>query len=356
MSKKISVHDSFIKNMMSNRKVACEFFASHLPEKIKTAVDLDNIKSEPGILIDESLRSKFTDLLYSAEFNHEIGYFVLLIEHLSTPDQLIPFRILEYTVGVMRDHIKRSKEKRLPLVYPMIIYSGNRPYNHSTDLFDLFGEHKALAREVLWQPYHLIDYHRISDEELRRFTWYGVVALLMKHVYDLNIEPSLREVFRSLSFEQQNDPYYVNTMFSYIIETREIDLDALRDIAKAELTNLDEVKIMTLADRLREEGRQQAVRETMTLADRLREEGRKEAVRETMTLADRLREEGRQEAIRDTMNLADRLREEGRQQAAQETIQIIARRLIKQGLTAEQIVIATGLSADEVSVLMRETA
>ncbi|PCJ99626.1 MAG: hypothetical protein COA42_24030 [Alteromonadaceae bacterium] len=41
----------------------------------------------------------------------------LLVEHQSTPDKMMPFRVLQYLVGFLNTRLKSSGDKRLPAVY-----------------------------------------------------------------------------------------------------------------------------------------------------------------------------------------------------------------------------------------------
>ena len=70
----------------------------------------------------------------------------------------------------------------MPIVYPIIMYSGAKPYNYSTNLFDLFTD-KELAMEILWQPCQLVDISAMTDAEFDGFRWYGTMAKAMKYIH-----------------------------------------------------------------------------------------------------------------------------------------------------------------------------
>ena len=57
-----------------------------------------------------------------------------LIEHQSTIDYSMPFRIAEYCILIMKSaidekHIK-NKNYKFPLVYPIVLYTGKEKWNH----------------------------------------------------------------------------------------------------------------------------------------------------------------------------------------------------------------------------------
>jgi len=168
MDNRISTpHDRFFRSMMADNKVIQEFFEQNLPVNIRGIIDFDSISPQKDSFIDDHLRLQIADLLYSVEFNGQLGYLYLLVEHQSTPSELMPFRVLKYMVAIMEHHLNKTGKNQLPIIYPLIIYNGHRKYNYSTDLFDLFGDKKELAQDILWKPYNLIDLSKIPDKKLR---------------------------------------------------------------------------------------------------------------------------------------------------------------------------------------------
>ena len=158
MTKKISnIHDKFFRSMMNHSQVAREFFEKHLPDKIKKIIDLNSLDLKSGSFVDEELKLQVTDMLYSADFNGSPGYLYLLIEHQSTPLKLMPLRILKYMISIMENHSEMTNSDILPVVFPIIFYTGRSPYKYSTYLFDLFGDLGNLAKQFLFDKYRLID-------------------------------------------------------------------------------------------------------------------------------------------------------------------------------------------------------
>lgn len=188
----LSPHDRFFRSAMANSKVAKEFFEQYLPNRIKAVLDLNSIKPKKESFIDDKLKLQISDLLFETKFNKRSGYIYLLVEHQSTSHKLMAFRILKYMLAIMDQHLKVTKSEQLPLVYPMIFYNGSENYNYSTDIFDLFGNDKGLAQDIFWNPYQLIDLSKIPDEELKNYLWSGIIMKTMKHIFDNNFLPFLK--------------------------------------------------------------------------------------------------------------------------------------------------------------------
>jgi predicted transposase/invertase (TIGR01784 family) len=89
----LTPHDRFFRSMMTDPKVIREFFEQHLPANIRTVINFDSIQHEKESFINDKLRLQIADMLYSAEFGDQLGYLYLLIEHQSTPNELITTRV-----------------------------------------------------------------------------------------------------------------------------------------------------------------------------------------------------------------------------------------------------------------------
>lgn len=256
MTKKLSPHDRFTRSLMTNPKVAEEFFKANLPTHIQKAIDFSSIKLQKESFIDDNLKLQIADLLYSVKFNGHPGFLYLLLEHASKPDPLLPFRMLKYMVAIMDHHLKITKDTKLPFVYPLVLYTGEKPFTYSMDLFELFSpEEKTLAKESLTSPYHLIDLTQASDEELKKYLFFGTMALTLKHIHDPDVLPffiSILEVLKEL--ETQGEESYIYTVITYMAgvgETQKQE-DFFQAVKKLEFVN--EEKIMsTLVEYLKPE-------------------------------------------------------------------------------------------------------
>lgn len=77
------------------------------------------------------------------------------------------FRFMGYIVQIMAQHLKENEREELPIVYPILFFNGDTLYPYSPDLFDLFGQSKELAKNLLFQPFQLIDLTQIPDATLK---------------------------------------------------------------------------------------------------------------------------------------------------------------------------------------------
>lgn len=146
-------HDGLFKLFLREPDTARDFLAVHLPADIRAQVRLDTLKLEPGSFVDQKLRELHSDVLYSVETAEgHAGYIYCLVEHQSTADRMMAWRMMRYSMAVMDAHLKKGNDT-LPVVVPLLFYQGTvRPYPYSTDWMDCF-DAPALAREVYSRPW-----------------------------------------------------------------------------------------------------------------------------------------------------------------------------------------------------------
>ncbi len=78
-------HDLLFKSTFSQPQHAVELFRSLLPPGVVRHIDFGTLQVEPTSFIDEKLRARYSDLLFSVELAGRPAYLYLLFEHQSWP-------------------------------------------------------------------------------------------------------------------------------------------------------------------------------------------------------------------------------------------------------------------------------
>ena len=66
------------------------------------------------------MRAYYSDVLWSLKTREGDGYIYTIIEHQSTADTHMAFRLMRYAIAVMHRHLATG-HKKLPLVIPMLL-------------------------------------------------------------------------------------------------------------------------------------------------------------------------------------------------------------------------------------------
>ena len=120
------VHDSLFKFYMQDIEFAKAFIVSYFAPDEVLLMNLATLKLEPVEMIGRHLRKSVVDILYSVKSRDKDYMIYILLEHQSTPDRLMPIRLNEYSMSILRKHYRSSEIQAM--VLPMVVYAGIRPY------------------------------------------------------------------------------------------------------------------------------------------------------------------------------------------------------------------------------------
>ncbi|EBG6450113.1 Rpn family recombination-promoting nuclease/putative transposase [Salmonella enterica] len=286
-------HDAFFKQFLMHPDTARDFLDIHLPAEIRGICDLDTLRLESSHSVEESLKEQYSDVLYSVKMQGTSGYIHVLIEHQSTADKKMAFRMMRYAIAAMHRLLK-DENGPLPLVVPLLFYQEKTsPYPLSMSWLDMFAL-PELARRIYSEPFPLVDITVIPDDDIMQ---HRRIALLERLVTLISAE---------YTTESQ-----LNSLLSYMVQRGHTDQP---QVFYRELANRlpQEESMMTLAEWFEEQGMQKGGREGML-------EGKREGLQEGKT-------------------------EERRN---------IARRMLESGMTREAVAQITTLTDDEIEQIIR---
>jgi recombination-promoting nuclease RpnB len=201
----------------------------------------------------------YVDLLYKTTFKSEDGYIWILLEHQRKNDPWLPVRIFKY-MALIWDHIRRtSKVHKIPLVYPLVIYNGERPYSHTLTFRDMIepDASKELFDTFFKAPFCLIDLTIIEDKTLKKQLQNHVsgVALLMtlKHVFAKNIqelfEQLLVDAYKDLDQSGHRDDL-VDMLYYLLNESEFLNEERFWEIIRQSFSPETEGKMMTIVQKM----------------------------------------------------------------------------------------------------------
>ncbi len=255
-----SAHDKVFKAFLTVPQTAREFLDIYLPQSLKSQCDLSSLKLQPESLIEEDLQTRYSDVLYSLKTTSGQGYVYCLIEHQSSPDKHMAFRLMQYAIKVMQRHLDSGKENKLPLVVPMLFYHGKTsPYPYSMDWFDCFQE-TALARQIYSQPFLLIDITVIPDEEIMNHKGLALLELVQKHIRVRDIM-ELVDTLVTLLLKGYTTEKQAKGLMEYLIQTGETE--SVSELLNSLSNQIPEHEgmIMTIAEQLQRQGEERGLQQ-----------------------------------------------------------------------------------------------
>ncbi|EEC0295779.1 Rpn family recombination-promoting nuclease/putative transposase [Salmonella enterica subsp. enterica serovar Kotte] len=306
-------HDALFKQFLMHPDTARDFLDIHLPAEIRGICDLDTLRLESSHFVEESLKEQYSDVLYSVKMQGTSGYIHVLIEHQSTADKKMAFRMMRYAIAAMYRLLK-DENGPLPLVVPLLFYQGKTsPYPLSMNWLDMFAL-PELARRIYSEPFPLVDITVIPDDDIMQHRRIALLELLQKHIRQRDLMILLERLVTLISAEYTTESQ-LNALLNYMVQRGHTDQPT--------------VFYRELANRLPQE------ESMMTLAEWFEEQGMQKG-----------KQEGKQEGMLEG-------KREGKREGKNEERRNIARRMLESGMTREAVAQITTLTDDEIEQIIR---
>ncbi|MCT9708769.1 Rpn family recombination-promoting nuclease/putative transposase [Escherichia coli] len=203
MTEATTPHDAIFKAFLSRPETARDFIEIHLPPSLVKLCNLDTLHLESSSFVEENLRQYYNDVLYSVETTKGCGYIYVLIEHQSSPDENMAFRMLRYAIATMQRHLEAGHDY-LPLVISILFYQGKRsPYPWSTNWLDGFPD-PDIARDLYFHAFPLVDITLIPDDEIMQHRSMAAFTLVQKHIRQRDMTTLLDKLSRLMILGQMS--------------------------------------------------------------------------------------------------------------------------------------------------------
>ncbi|ROR13659.1 Rpn family recombination-promoting nuclease/putative transposase [Erwinia sp. JUb26] len=311
-------HDAIFKKILGHPDTARDFLQIHLPAGLLNICSLDTLALESGNFIEEDLRAYYSDVLYSVKTTGGEGYIYTLIEHQSTPDRLMAFRLMRYAIAVMQRHLDAGNEQ-LPLVVPILFYHGRvTPYPYSMSWLQAFSEPQLAAR-LYGGDFPLVDVTVIADDEIMQHRRMAILELLQKHIRQRDLmellEPLVTLLFAGYTGEEQLKP-----LFNYMLQVGRTPSPQAFAQELSRRTSGYKEGMMTLAEWFEQNGNQFFF-----------EQGEEKGIEQGI-------EQGMERGLK-----------KGRLEGAMDVTRSLARKMLAKGFERQAIADITGLSEDELA-------
>jgi len=249
-------HDRFFKELFSQQETAVDFVRYYLPEDFVETLDLTQLEIVKESFIDEELRQYFSDLLIKVRLKRGGEVFIyILLEHKSSPDDMVALQLLTYLVQIWRPNLS-TRTKPLPLVFPVVFYHGDGEWNVSRTFQSLFDFTGLEALHELTPEFK----HLICDLSKLEVTAGGprlrAGLTTLKYVFSTELPSRLREIFETI--KQLPEPLimeYIKTVLTYLSPiTGKISPETAKAALEAALPEKEGSIMQSLAETWIQEG------------------------------------------------------------------------------------------------------
>ena len=120
------LHDELFRNLINNTENFIDFIKFFINPD--SQLSSDNLIKYNRSFVTANYKSRFSDVVFK-EKDRQVYY---LLEHQSSIDYSMPFRMLEYSYEILRDTIDMNEIKKKnyvgPKVVPILLYTGNKSW------------------------------------------------------------------------------------------------------------------------------------------------------------------------------------------------------------------------------------
>lgn len=257
-------HDALFRAAFSSPERAAELLAAALPAEIAAAIDWRTLRLVPMTFVDEALRDRHADLLFTAQANGRTVLVYVLFEHKSWPDPWTSLQVLRYEVRIWDAWRRLHPDAReLPPVLPLVLHHGTRPWTAAADLRSIPAQDGLPEAFVALQPqlrFLLVDLSASAELPAPGFS--TAVALTLLHLRDLRgamaaaqLIWTWRDLYRDLAnAASPGSRQLLAQLVAYVAAVADDDPQALLRTFAA-IHEQAEESIMPFADKMMERGR-----------------------------------------------------------------------------------------------------
>ena len=243
-------HDKVFRDLLSIKEEALILINKALKpkEKIKEEIELYNNR-----FITSKYKDRESDIIYKVK-NKNIFF---IIEHQSTIDYSMVYRMLEYSIEIMRQIIQGKENKRktykYPLIIPIVIYTGDKKWDAKLSM-------KEIKEKVEWyeeqEDISLVDINEYTKEELlKEKNLLSKVMLLEKSKNKIEFMENVKEVLK-IADNRNIDKLKDIIIYKAYDALEQEELEEMLNKMK----NKKEESIMTLGERIRRNEREERMK------------------------------------------------------------------------------------------------
>lgn len=259
-------HDKLAKNILKEPKEMAKLINDFLEPNQK--IESKNLLKYTNSYATNKFCYKEADLIYQLK-NEELFF---LVEHQSTIDYAMPYRILNYCIDIMYEWSKTKKvkkETRYPIIVPIVIYTGMEKWKIPKKINEKQTGNYVLENYKIDLEYNLIEIQKLSTKFLlQKRSLFGYGMILEKARNRQELKENLVLIVNHMKDVKQRKE--IKNMVLYLL--KDSMEEGMLEKIKSKVKKGEEENMSSLYERLVNEFRENIKKE--------KEEGRMEALRE----------------------------------------------------------------------------
>ena len=275
-------HDKLFNAVFGRPEHATDLVRALVPEL--AALGMSALSPMPTNSVDAKLRERYSDLRYSARLrNHTL---CVVLEHKSTVERLAALDMCRHVIDIATDHARARPRRRPPLIIPIVVYHGAKPWNAPRAFEGLCGgsrrTRKTLRKRLFRGSFVLYDVARDGhdradpcagedaglaslDQALRARGLKPLATLTLWLLANARTAGLVGRLHRVLDLMEEvlSTPGGLEDfimLMDYSIDVSDVTFEELDEYLTRALGTRTREEYMTVAQHFREQGRQQGLK------------------------------------------------------------------------------------------------
>jgi predicted transposase/invertase (TIGR01784 family) len=216
-----------------------------VPQPWVEELDFSSCETVDKSFVSDHYKETESDLIYKVKVRDENIYIYILIEFQSTAPRFMVVRVLNYITSFYLDYIEsqaETKNLRLPVVFPIVLYNGENTWNASTEIADLIEPVPAIGEYGLHFKYLLLDENTYSKEMLLQIRNIVSTLFLAEAHYDIDL---LAQELVNL-YQREQDKPAVSLLLNWFRQLAEHGRVSPEDYAQLDYVYRSEEEVRTM--------------------------------------------------------------------------------------------------------------
>jgi predicted transposase/invertase (TIGR01784 family) len=206
------IHDSGYKKLFSNRTIFQQLIETFITEAWVKELDFSQCETLDKSFITDHYKATESDLIYKLKLRRKTVYIYVLLEFQSKVDRFMVLRVLFYILSFYMDYTANYKKiKKLPAIFPIVLYNGKRKWSAPTRISDLIEAEPSLGAYAVDFQYLLLNEKTYSKERLLTIRNIVSTLFLAEGHYDISL---LEQELLNL-YEQEGDKQAVSLFLNW---------------------------------------------------------------------------------------------------------------------------------------------
>src|SRR6056297_2287655 len=251
------IHDCGYKNFFSNPVTVKQLLTSFVKEDWIHNLDFDTLERMETSFVTDEFKEKESDLIYKVQVQGNEVYIYILLEFQSTVDRFMALRMLRYITEFYEHLVKSQKVKKLPSVFPLLLYNGDKKWTAPVDIDTLIDDNIPVEYIPSFKYYKIAE-NDFSKETLKQIE--NVVSALF-YVENSIPEKLLKEIDIVSEMIKNERPYETHVFLNWMRVTfNEKHEDIYHEIKQVEeIRTMFATKLEKYGEKLKKEGLQEGL-------------------------------------------------------------------------------------------------